>query len=139
MSISEISLYKALRSKLGDDAASELVEYVKNEAKSEIQSRTDTFLTKSDKVELMEKMSDDKSELLERISDNRTQLLEKINGTRTELTKEINDTKTELTKEMNDIKSELLEKMNKDKIDLLKWMFGFWITIILLFIAHWYL
>jgi hypothetical protein len=36
-------------------------------------------------------------------------------------------------------KVDLIEKMNKDKIDLIKWMFGFWITIILLLLANWFL
>lgn len=29
-------------------------------------------------------------------------------------------------------KIDLIEKMNKDKIDMIKWMFGFWITLVLL-------
>jgi hypothetical protein len=35
-------------------------------------------------------------------------------------------------------KIDLIEKMNKDKIDLIKWMFGFWITIILLLLVNWF-
>ncbi len=84
MSISEISLYKALRTKLGDETANELVEFVKSEARTELESKTDTFLIKEDKIDL-------------------------------------------------------IEKMNKDKIDLIKWMFGFWITIILPLLANWFL
>ncbi len=80
MSISEVSLYKALRLKLGDDTASELVEFVKSELETELSKKSDTFLVKQDKIDL-------------------------------------------------------IEKMNKDKIDLIKWMFGFWITIILTLIA----
>ena len=36
-------------------------------------------------------------------------------------------------------KNDLIEKMNKDKIDLIKWMFGFWVTIILMLLANWFL
>jgi excinuclease UvrABC helicase subunit UvrB len=36
-------------------------------------------------------------------------------------------------------KIDLIEKMNKDKIDLIKWMFGFWITIVLLLLANWFI
>jgi hypothetical protein len=36
-------------------------------------------------------------------------------------------------------KIDLIEKMNKDKIDLIKWMFGFWITIILMQLANWFI
>ncbi len=91
MSISEISLYKALRTKLGDETADELVEFVKSEVQTELDSKTNIFLTKEDKIDLIEKM----------------------NG--------------------------LVEKMNKDKIDLIKWMFGFWVTIVLMLLANWFL
>ena len=33
-------------------------------------------------------------------------------------------------------KVELIEKMNSDKQDLLKWLFGFWITILGMFIIN---
>ena len=35
-------------------------------------------------------------------------------------------------------KIDLIEKMNKDKIDLIKWMFGFWITLVML-LVNWFL
>lgn len=88
MSISEVSLYKALKLKLGDDTASE---FVTNEVRTELNNKTNTFLTKEDKIDL----------------------IEKINS--------------------------LNEKMAKDKIDLIKWMFGFWISLVLLLLANWFL
>lgn len=36
-------------------------------------------------------------------------------------------------------KIDLIEKMNKDKIDLIKWMFGFWITIIIMLLVNFFL
>ena len=33
-------------------------------------------------------------------------------------------------------KVELIEKMISDKQDILKWLFGFWITILLMFISN---
>ena len=36
-------------------------------------------------------------------------------------------------------KIDLIEKMNKDKIDLIKWMFGFWITLIIMLIANFFI
>jgi len=36
-------------------------------------------------------------------------------------------------------KIDLIEKMNKDKIDLIKWMFGFWITIILMLLVNFFI
>jgi len=35
-------------------------------------------------------------------------------------------------------KIDLIEKMNKDKIDLIKWMFGFWITIIIMLLINFF-
>ena len=53
MSISEIQLYNALKTKLGDTEAQQLVDYVKTEVKSEFENKKDTFLTKDDKVDIM--------------------------------------------------------------------------------------
>jgi hypothetical protein len=64
MSISEISLYKALKLKLGDDTASELVEFVKHEVNSELDSKTDTFLTKEDKIDLIDRINKSKTETI---------------------------------------------------------------------------
>jgi hypothetical protein len=36
-------------------------------------------------------------------------------------------------------KIDLIEKMNKDKIDLIKWMFGFWITIIVMLLVNFFI
>jgi hypothetical protein len=47
----------------------------------------------------------------------------------------ISETDTFLTKEG---KTDLIEKMNKEVIDLINWMFGFWITIILLLLVNWF-
>lgn len=38
-----------------------------------------------------------------------------------------------------DDKGDLIEKMNRDKLDRIKWMFGFWITLVLLILANWFL
>ena len=64
MSISEVSLYKALKLKLGEDTASELVEFVKNEVKTEFDNKTDTFLTKDDKVDLIDRINKSKTETI---------------------------------------------------------------------------
>ncbi|MFT4155614.1 hypothetical protein [Parafilimonas sp.] len=91
MSISEISLYKALKQKLGDDAAAELVEFVANEVRTEIDNKTSLFLTKADKIELIEKMNNDKIELLAKLNN----LHEKIGNDKVELIDRINKSKTE--------------------------------------------
>ncbi len=64
MSISEISLYKALRIKLGDEAASELVEFVASEVKTWIDSKTSLFLTKEDKIDLIDRINKAKTETI---------------------------------------------------------------------------
>ena len=64
MSISEISLYKALRNKLGDETADELVEFEKSEVKTELESRTGTFLTKEDKIDIIDRIHKAKTETI---------------------------------------------------------------------------
>ena len=53
MSISEIQLYNALKTKLGDTEAQQLVDFVKFEVPSEFNNRKDIFLNKDDKVDIM--------------------------------------------------------------------------------------
>ena len=80
MSISEVSLYKALKLKLGDDTASELVEFVANEVKTELENKTNTFLTKQDKIELIEKMNGDKVSLIEKMGKDKIDLIKWMFG-----------------------------------------------------------
>ncbi len=53
MSISEIQLYNALKTKLGDSEAQQLVDFVKSEVTSEFNNRKDSFLVKEDKIDIM--------------------------------------------------------------------------------------
>ena len=53
MGISEIQLYNALKTKLGDTEAQQLVDFVKSEVTSEFDNRKETFLNKEDKVDIM--------------------------------------------------------------------------------------
>ena len=48
MSITEIELYTALRQKLGDVEAQQLVEFVKTEVKDSLDAKSDRFATKED-------------------------------------------------------------------------------------------
>lgn len=48
------------------------------------------------------------------------------------------DDKKDLFLTKND-KIDLIEKMNKDKVDLIKWMFGFWITIIIMLLLNFFI
>ena len=53
MRISEIQLYNALKTRLGDSEAQQLVDFVKSEVSSEFNNRKDTFLIKEDKIDIM--------------------------------------------------------------------------------------
>ena len=64
MSISEITLYNILRKKFGDQETAELVEFVKSEVKSELDAKTGVFLTKEDKVDLIDRMNKAKTETI---------------------------------------------------------------------------
>jgi len=48
MAITEIQLYSALKLKLGDQEAQQLVEFVKAEVKDELDAKTNQFATKED-------------------------------------------------------------------------------------------
>ena len=80
----ELKVYEILKSRFSEKEAEAFIEYFESKANEKIDDRKDIFLTKQDKIDL-------------------------------------------------------IEKKTKDKIDLIKWMFGFWITIILLIIANWFL
>jgi len=53
MRISEMQLYNALKQKLGDNEAQQLVDFGKSKVSSEFNDRKDTFLTKEDKIDIM--------------------------------------------------------------------------------------
>ncbi len=53
MSISEIQLYNALKTKLGDNEAQQLVDFVKSEVSTEFNHHKDIFLDKEDKIDIM--------------------------------------------------------------------------------------
>lgn len=64
MSISEISLYNILRKKIGEEETTELMEFVKSEVKSEIDAKTGLFMTKDDKIELIDRINKSKTETI---------------------------------------------------------------------------
>lgn len=63
-SISEISLYNILRKKFGEQETADLVEFVKSEVKSELEAKTGVFMTKDDKVELIDRINKSKTETI---------------------------------------------------------------------------
>ena len=80
----DLRVYEILKSRFSEKEAETFIEYFDAKTAEKIDDKKDIFLTKQDKVDL-------------------------------------------------------IEKMNKDKIDLIKWMFGFWISIILMLLANWFI
>ena len=80
----ELKVYEILKNRFSEKEAETFIEYFDTKATEKIDDKKDIFLTKNDKIDL-------------------------------------------------------IEKMNKDKIDLIKWMFGFWITIIIMLLINFFL
>ena len=64
MSISEIQLYQALRLKLGDKEAEELVSFVKAEVKSELEAKTSQFASKQDIADVRREIAEVKADII---------------------------------------------------------------------------
>lgn len=79
----ELKVYEILKNRFSEKEAETFIEYFDAKTIEKIEDRKDIFLTKNDKIDL-------------------------------------------------------IEKMNKDKIDLIKWMFGFWITIIIMLLVNFF-
>lgn len=62
-----------------------------------------------------------------------------ISFVKEEIKEEVGQTKLVTKDDLLTAKIDLIEKMNKDKIELIKWMFGFWITIIVMLLVNWFI
>lgn len=80
----ELKVYEILKNRFSEKEAETFIEYFDAKTIEKIDDKKDFFLTKTDKIDL-------------------------------------------------------IETMNKDKIDLIKWMFGFWITIIILLLVNFFI
>ena len=80
----ELKVYEILKTRFSEKEAETFIEYFDAKTNEKIDDKKDVFLTKNDKIDL-------------------------------------------------------IEKMNKDKIDLIKWMFGFWITIIIMLLVNFFI
>jgi len=58
MGISEITLYNLLRKKMGEQETYELMEFIHLEVKTELDTRTNIFMSKEDKVDLIDRIND---------------------------------------------------------------------------------
>lgn len=64
MNVSEIALFNILREKLGEQQTAELVEFVRSDVKSEFDKRTTMFMTKEDKIDLIDRINKSKTETI---------------------------------------------------------------------------
>ena len=88
MSISAIRLFNILGKKLGEEESNSLVEFVHVEIDAGIRQKSDIFLTKDDKSELLTKikevqidLKDAQINLIDRMNKNKTEILVWIVGT----------------------------------------------------------
>jgi hypothetical protein len=71
MAVPELTLYNILSKKLGEQEAHEVVEFIHSEIKaqmeeikSDLNSKTTVFLTKEDKIDLIDRINKIKTELI---------------------------------------------------------------------------
>ncbi len=64
MSITEIQLYTALKQKLGEEQAQQLVEFVKSEIRDEMEARAVSLATKQDISQLEVKIAEAKVDII---------------------------------------------------------------------------
>jgi hypothetical protein len=64
MSSLELKVYEIFKSKFGEAEASHVIEYFQAKAEEQIQQKKDVFLTKDDKVELIDRINKAKVETI---------------------------------------------------------------------------
>ena len=55
-----------------------------------------------------------------------------------EIREEVNQNKLVTKDDLSQAKIDLKTDIAQSKIDLIKWMFGFWVTLVLLILANWF-
>ena len=80
MGITEIALYNLLRKKMGEEETYELMQFIHSEVKAELDTKTNVFLIKENKIELIQNAKADKIELIERMNKNKSETLVWIVG-----------------------------------------------------------
>lgn len=139
MGISEITLYNLLRKKMGEQETYELMEFIHLEVKTELDTRTNIFMSKEDKVDLIDRINNvntlsekTKLDLIVRINS----LITNADSTRLDLIDRINSVavnadkaKLELTEQINIVsinadnsKLELIDRINNIKSELIVWL-----------------
>ncbi|BCB97231.1 hypothetical protein JZK55_21530 [Dissulfurispira thermophila] len=114
-----ITIPKALRDKLGDEAAESFAVLLKE---VEHEGRKDALVLAEERFE-------------RRLSEEVASLRVKISEVKTELEAKISEVKAELETKISEVKAELEAKISEVKVDIIKWMFIFWAGQIVVLIA----
>jgi hypothetical protein len=87
MGISNLTLYNNLRGRIGERESHELIEFIHSEikvemetVKSHLDTKTNVFLTKEDKIDLIDRMDVIKNDLIDRINKIKTDMIVWIVG-----------------------------------------------------------
>ena len=87
-----MTLYHILRNKLGGQETVELVEFIHSEVKADMETikanldiKTSVFLTKEDKIDLINRIDMTKSDLIDRMDTIKVDLIDRINKVKTDL------------------------------------------------------
>jgi hypothetical protein len=92
MGSSDLSLYHTLRNKSGEQETAELIEFIHSEVKADMETakenpdiKTSVFLTKEDKIDLINRIDITKSDLIDRMDFIKIDLMDRINKVKTDL------------------------------------------------------
>ena len=92
MGNSDLSLYHTLRNKLGEQETAELIEFIHSEVKADMETvktncdaKVNVFLTKEDKIDLINRIDISKSDLIDRMDTMKIDLIDRINKVKTDL------------------------------------------------------
>ena len=98
---------------MGDEETYELMEFIHSEVKAELNMNTNIFMTKDDKLDLIDQAKVDKIDLIERMKVDKIDLIEQMKVD-----------KINLIEQARMDKIDLIDRMNKNKTETLVWIVG---------------
>ncbi len=127
------SIPKALRDKLGEQAAESLAQmlteygnHLEGSIINQSEYRFENALTQSS-ASLRQEMAEMRSELREEMAAMRSELREEMAAMRSELREEMADLKTELHTQIKSVETRLEVAIAKNNATIIRWMFIFWV------------
>jgi hypothetical protein len=129
-----ITIPKALRDKLGDEAAESFAILLKE---VEHEGRKDALVMAEEKFErrLTEEIGSLKVSFTEEIGSLKVSFTEEIGSLKVSFTERMSENTSGLESKIYKVKSELEVKINEVKSDIIKWMFIFWAGQVVVLIA----